>query len=68
MRYILELKEDDDLRRHVESAQRSVSVAAADTMPKYGRRIGWYAVARAIKPRVVVETGFINGAFSIPCP
>src|SRR3546814_1929922 len=27
----------------------------------YGRRLGWYAVVRATKPRVVVETGVDKG-------
>jgi hypothetical protein len=27
----------------------------------FGRRLGWYAVARAIKPRVIIETGVERG-------
>lgn len=27
----------------------------------FGRRLGWYAIARAIKPRVVIETGVERG-------
>jgi predicted O-methyltransferase YrrM len=29
--------------------------------PRFGRRLGWYAVVRAIKPEVVVETGVHDG-------
>ena len=27
----------------------------------YGRRLGWYALVRALKPRTVVETGADKG-------
>ncbi len=33
----------------------------ADTHAKYGRRIGWYALVRALKPKNVVETGTDKG-------
>jgi predicted O-methyltransferase YrrM len=29
--------------------------------PRYGRRLGWYALVRATRPRVVVETGVDRG-------
>jgi len=29
--------------------------------PRYGRRVGWYALIRATKPRVVLETGVDRG-------
>jgi predicted O-methyltransferase YrrM len=32
-----------------------------DLMSPFGRRLGWYAVARAIKPGTVVETGVERG-------
>jgi hypothetical protein len=32
-----------------------------DVEPRYGRRIGWYALVRATKPRIVVETGVDRG-------
>lgn len=60
-RYISEIEQDDDLRRHVETVQRSSRAAAADLVPRYGRRIGWYAIVRAMKPRVIVETGVDQG-------
>jgi predicted O-methyltransferase YrrM len=28
---------------------------------RFGRRVGWYALVRALKPRVVVETGIEKG-------
>src|SRR5207248_9880418 len=32
-----------------------------DVEPRYGRRLGWYALTRATKPRVLVETGVDRG-------
>jgi predicted O-methyltransferase YrrM len=34
---------------------------SCDVEPRYGRRLGWYALVRATKPRVVVETGVDRG-------
>lgn len=33
----------------------------SDLQCKFGRRLGWYAFARALKPRVIVETGVDKG-------
>ena len=33
----------------------------ANVASPFGRRLGWYAVARAIKPRLIVETGVERG-------
>ena len=57
-----ELRYDTDLRQHLN--QRTVMAAdaiVADLDMGYGRRIGWYAVVRALKPRTVVETGVDKG-------
>jgi len=35
------------------------------TTPQYARRLGWYAIARALKPEVVVETGIHSGLGSV---
>jgi predicted O-methyltransferase YrrM len=32
-----------------------------DIEPRYGRRLGWYALIRSTKPRVVIETGVDRG-------
>ena len=60
--YIAELENDSALRellvrRTLESRDRHSS----DAEPRYGRRLGWYALLRATKPRVVVETGIDRG-------
>ena len=60
--YIEELRNDSALRdilvrRTLESRDRHNS----DSEPRYGRRLGWYAILRATKPRVVMETGIDRG-------
>jgi predicted O-methyltransferase YrrM len=60
--YINELANDTALRdlliqRTNESRDRHNS----DAEPRYNRRLGWYALLRATKPRVVVETGIDRG-------
>jgi predicted O-methyltransferase YrrM len=60
--YIEELKDDQRLRKHLEEAStRSGQRHVSDTVIRYGRRIGWYAIARAKKPEVIVETGVDKG-------
>ncbi len=61
-RYIAELDDDDALREHLR--RRTLAHPArhgADAEPRYGRRSGWYAIVRATRPRVVVETGVDKG-------
>ena len=33
----------------------------ADSEARYGRRIGWYAIVRILKPRVIIESGTDKG-------
>lgn len=60
--YLDEIESDADLRTHIESLARSSDQRGlADRHVRYGRRIGWYALVRAVKPRHVVETGTDKG-------
>ncbi len=64
--YIDELLDDRELADFIisktrESAYRNVSDARAG----YAKRLGWYALVRLLKPRVVVETGVDKGLGSI---
>jgi hypothetical protein len=60
--FVSELEKDADLRAHIRGAtQHSADNWRADINPLYGRRIGWYAIARSIRPRIVVETGVDKG-------
>lgn len=60
--YIEELDVDEELRGHIERATRaSERWRLADSEVRYGRRAGWYAVVRALRPRLVIETGTDKG-------
>lgn len=58
--YIREIEEDADLKAAIAAGQ-STKATGADTEMPYGRRLGWYALVRALKPRFVVETGVDKG-------
>ena len=62
MGYVNELEQDTHLKSHIENqtAKSSWSIIA-DKEARYGRRVGWYALIRAIKPQVVLETGVDKG-------
>jgi len=60
--YIAELEGDKALRETLERCTReSRERFNCDVEPRYGRRLGWYALVRATKPRVVLETGVDRG-------
>lgn len=58
--YIAELENDSNLKAHIQAVTAKAG-RFADTEARYGRRVGWYAIARAMKPKVVVETGIDKG-------
>jgi len=60
--YICELEQDEALRSLLrERTLASPDRHNSDVEPRYGRRLGWYALVRATKPRVIVETGVDRG-------
>jgi predicted O-methyltransferase YrrM len=60
--YIDEAPADGALRSHVlERTRHSASRYEADDRCEFGRRLGWYALVRLLRPRVVVETGVDKG-------
>lgn len=61
-KYITEIEADENLRNHIlkVSAENEESFKS-DQAVNFGRRIGWYALIRAIKPKVVIETGVDKG-------
>jgi hypothetical protein len=62
MAYVDELQGDDVLKRHViEATSKSGMRHCADERCAFGRRLGWYAFVRILKPHVVVETGVDKG-------
>lgn len=61
-RYVREIVEGKELRAHIyERVESAPERYIADATARYGRRIGWYAFVRALKPKIVVETGTNNG-------
>jgi predicted O-methyltransferase YrrM len=62
MNYIREVEEDEEFKKHIEDMTASSDMAfIADKEVRLGRRIGWYAFARAIKPKIIIETGVDKG-------
>ncbi len=60
--YLKEPETDRDLHAHISKAtQKSDWAFMADDDVRFGRRIGWYAFVRALKPKIVVETGVDKG-------
>jgi predicted O-methyltransferase YrrM len=60
--YIAELETDDSLRKHLEQqAAISARRGLTDRHIAYGRRAGWYALVRALRPERIVETGTDKG-------
>lgn len=58
--YIDELENDEEFRRDLQQKLTS-HPGCRDIKVEFGRRVGWYAFLRALKPRVVVETGVHHG-------
>ena len=66
--FISEIESDAQLRDHLARAHDAQSPAArgvSDRTARYSRRIGWYALVRALKPRLVIETGVDKGLGSV---
>lgn len=61
--YFTELNDDIELRKHISQGLKRLNVGS-DSQIKYGRRVVWYALARATKPKLVVETGVEHGVGS----
>lgn len=60
--FIQEIETDEPLRALLrERALASPDRHNSDLEPRYGRRVGWYALIRATKPRIIVETGVDRG-------
>ena len=63
-RYIDEVLNDEQLRTHVRNVTERAPAAIrseADAEARFARRVGWYAVVRATKPKVIIETGVDKG-------
>lgn len=64
--FLAEPGNDAELLTHIASATRASSRRViSDKIPKFGRRLGWYAFVRATKPKLVIETGVDKGLGSV---
>jgi predicted O-methyltransferase YrrM len=60
--HIEELFSDESLRAHIrDTTIQQGSRVAADPEARYGRRVGWYVIARVLRPQLIVETGVDKG-------
>jgi hypothetical protein len=61
-KYMAEAEDDEQLKRHVQAATLDSSRRRlADTEVRLHKRLGWYALVRALRPLHVVETGTDKG-------
>lgn len=63
-KYLAEPATDAELAAHYAKTIAALPPemsALADPAPRWSRRLGWYATVRALKPRLVVETGVDKG-------
>lgn len=64
--YMREVEQDNDLTTHVLAAtQASDRRRLADRHVRLHKRIGWYALVRALRPAHVIETGTDKGLGSV---
>jgi len=60
--HLAEIAADSALRDHIRTATAAAARRGlAEREVHYGRRVGWYAIVRALKPAHVVETGVDKG-------
>jgi predicted O-methyltransferase YrrM len=60
-KYMQEPLDDFELINTVRWTARHVDAQVSDDTCKFGRRLGWYAIVRSCRPRLVVETGVDKG-------
>jgi predicted O-methyltransferase YrrM len=66
LNYINEVENDAALKEAILTAvKNSSSKRHADLEVRFGRRLGWYAFARVLKPEIIIETGVDKGLGSI---
>ncbi|MGB7395452.1 MAG: class I SAM-dependent methyltransferase [Pricia sp.] len=66
LKYIEEVEGNQELKNHITSTiGKSKERKFADKEVRFGKRLGWYAFARAIKPKVIIETGVDKGLGSV---
>jgi predicted O-methyltransferase YrrM len=65
-KYLSEIQEDAEFNNHIAGLlPKHPDRYSTDPKPRVGRRMVWYAIVRATKPEVVVETGVDQGMGAI---
>lgn len=59
-KYIKEIRNDTWLKNFVSENLKNLSIKK-DIKVEFSRRVGWYAFTRALKPKIIVETGVDHG-------
>ena len=60
--YFKEIETDNNLIKHIaDLTKKHNSAILADKKMYFSRRIGWYAFARVLKPKNIIETGVDKG-------
>lgn len=59
--YITELESYEPLKAHIQQLSATVMPSTTNKEVYYGRRLGWYAMVRAKKPKIVIESGVEKG-------
>jgi predicted O-methyltransferase YrrM len=66
LEYIAEVQSDEILKATILTAiKNSTEKRFTDRAVRFGRRLGWYAFARVIKPEIIIETGVDKGLGSV---
>jgi predicted O-methyltransferase YrrM len=64
--YIREAMDDQELAAHVVAhARTGLDRNSSDARADFGKRLGWYAMVRILRPEVVIETGVDKGLGSV---
>jgi predicted O-methyltransferase YrrM len=62
MKYLEEVENNHELKQHIiQQTNTSSERFFADSRCDFGKRLGWYALARITKPKVIIETGVDKG-------
>ena len=65
--YFREIETDAELAKHIATTTSNTPALRSvyDGKPRFGRRVAWYALVRALRPQHVVETGTDVGLGSL---
>ena len=64
-KYLQEPYKNLELLKHIEFKIKNNANIVTDDRIEFGRRLGWYALIRIVKPKVIVETGVDKGLGSV---